>query len=155
MVMLFTSHTCTLHCTHTRTHTHTHTHTHRPAVPLPCDRLTLQECLEPHCFRVAQVCLIVGNGVLLPSSLPLSLLCTSVHQATHHHDQDELHQADKEGHIPCAGGWGGAGGCPLVYRDGKVWPGHQVCGRCGPSEQPGILDVWPGHHVMKCGYKCG
>jgi len=26
----------------------------RPVVPLPSDRLTLQECLEPHCFRQAQ-----------------------------------------------------------------------------------------------------
>jgi hypothetical protein len=27
----------------------------RPAVPLPSDRLTLQDCLEPNCNRVAQV----------------------------------------------------------------------------------------------------
>ena len=26
----------------------------RPTTPLPGDRLTLQECLEPHCFRTAQ-----------------------------------------------------------------------------------------------------
>ena len=68
---------------HTHTHTHTHIHTlsqcnpvvvdareisaahraryfwgnlpgmNRPTYPLPGDRLTLQDCLEPNCFRLA------------------------------------------------------------------------------------------------------
>ncbi|KAL5474068.1 hypothetical protein EMCRGX_G028642 [Ephydatia muelleri] len=32
---------------------------------------------------------------------------------------------DEEGHIPCAGGLGGASTCSLVHRDREVSPGHQ------------------------------
>ena len=37
----------------------------RPAVPLPGDRLTLQDCLESNCFRHAQVELISTNSWLI------------------------------------------------------------------------------------------
>ena len=109
-----------------------HTHTHRPAVPLPCDRLTLQECLETHCFRTAQVlnlvsiisdfiCLLfLPTPSLLSLSLSLSLSLHPVYQASYNYHQNEFHQANQKGHIPCEGGGGGARGCPMVHRDGEV-----------------------------------
>ena len=35
----------------------------RPNVPLPGDRLSLQDCLEPNCFRTAKVIIIVYSIV--------------------------------------------------------------------------------------------
>ncbi|KAL5506105.1 hypothetical protein EMCRGX_G007678 [Ephydatia muelleri] len=38
----------------------------------------------------------------------------------HHCNQDELYQTDEKGHIPCAGGLGGASTCSLVHRDREL-----------------------------------
>ena len=94
----------------------------RPAVPLPGDRLSLQQCLEPNCFRHAQVYLIK----LITWGMTLSL----VYQTAYDHDQDEFNQADKESNIPsprgqwrnvwCDGRGRGRGGRPLVHRNGEV-----------------------------------
>ena len=43
-----------------------------------------------------------------------------VYQAADHHNQDELDQADQEGHLPSEGGGRESGGRALVHGDGEV-----------------------------------